>query len=199
MHWENPEAPSHINRKGIESVRRDNCLLVPEILDRVLDLLLIHRDPQGAITAAKKVVSDLLQHKVPIEKLTISKAYTKPAAEYAAIQAHVVLAEKMAKRDPATAPQMGDRIPYVMIGAAGRKPKAWERVEDPKWAVAHGISCDPVYYIENQLKKPLLRIMQPVLGDRAEAEIFHGPHTRKIVKKLPTSGGLLDFFSRELK
>lgn len=29
--------------------------------------------------------------------------------------AHVELAKKMRKRDPATAPNMGDRVPYVII------------------------------------------------------------------------------------
>lgn len=31
--------------------------------------------------------------------------------------AHVELAKKMRKRDPATAPNMGDRVPYVIIKA----------------------------------------------------------------------------------
>ena len=217
MHWECADAPSHINRKGLESVRRDNCLLVTKTQDEVLRLLLEERDRQGAIDVAKKVVSDLLQHKVPIEDLVISKAYSKPAAEYAAIQAHIVLAERMRRRDPATAPQvrirscigfrflstnllflqMGDRIPYVMVGVAGRKPKAFERVESVAYVIAHGIPIDPLYYINNQLKKPLLRVMEPVIGDTAESEIFHGDHTRKVVKKMPHSGGLLDYFSRK--
>ena len=106
LHWESADKPKYINRKGLESVRRDNCPLVPKIQNEVLRLLLEERDPQGAIDAAKKVVSDLLQHRVPIEDLVISKAYTKPASEYAAVQAHIVLAEKMQRRDPATAPQV---------------------------------------------------------------------------------------------
>jgi len=92
---------------------------------------------------------------------------------------------------------MGDRIPYVMVGVAGRNPKAFERVESVAYVVAHGIPIDPLYYINNQLKKPLLRVMEPVIGDTAESEIFHGDHTRKVVKKMPRSGGLLDYFSRK--
>ena len=34
---------------------------------------------------------------------------------YKAKQAHVELAMRMRKRDPGTAPNMGDRIPYVFI------------------------------------------------------------------------------------
>jgi len=41
--------------------------------------------------------------------------------------AHVELAEKMRKRDPATAPTIGDRVPYVIIKAA-KGAKAYEKV-----------------------------------------------------------------------
>jgi hypothetical protein len=35
--------------------------------------------------------------------------------EYVGKQAHVVLAEKMHQRDPATAPVVGDRVPFVIM------------------------------------------------------------------------------------
>ena len=38
---------------------------------------------------------------------------------YANKQAHVELGERMKLRDPATAPVVGDRIPYVIIKARG--------------------------------------------------------------------------------
>ena len=40
---------------------------------------------------------------------------TQDADKYAVKAAHVELAEKMRKRDPATAPTVGDRIAYVII------------------------------------------------------------------------------------
>lgn len=40
---------------------------------------------------------------------------TKAFDEYDAKGAHVELAKKMLKRDPATAPTVGDRVPYVII------------------------------------------------------------------------------------
>jgi hypothetical protein len=50
---------------------------------------------------------------------------TKDGDEYETKIAHVELAKKMRKRDPATAPAVGDRVPYVIIkvgrrSAAGR-------------------------------------------------------------------------------
>ncbi len=41
----------------------------------------------------------------------ITKELTKTDKEYAGKQAHVELANKMRKRDPGSAPQLGDRVP----------------------------------------------------------------------------------------
>lgn len=35
-----------------------------------------------------------------------------------------------------------------------------------------------MYYLENQLSKPLLRIFQPILGENAESILLRGEHTR---------------------
>lgn len=58
----------------------------------------------------------------------ITKELTKTEKEYAGKQAHVELANKMKKRDPGTAPKLGDRVPYVIIAAAKGTP-AFQKVE----------------------------------------------------------------------
>lgn len=40
---------------------------------------------------------------------------TQSAEDYENKAAHVELAKKMQKRDPATAPNVGDRVPYVIV------------------------------------------------------------------------------------
>lgn len=50
--------------------------------------------------------------------------------KYAAKQAHVELAERMRKRDPGSAPRLGDRVPYVIINK-GKNVPAYEKAEDP--------------------------------------------------------------------
>lgn len=71
--------------------------------------------PIGSYT--KQTISDLLQNKIDMSQLVISKSLSKSGEEYAGKQAHVELAEKMRKRDASTAPSMGDRVPYVIIKA----------------------------------------------------------------------------------
>jgi DNA polymerase delta subunit 1 len=100
--------------------------------------------------------------------LVITKELTKTQKEYTAKQAHVVLADKMKKRDPGTAPKLGDRVPYVII-QAGKKTPAYDKAEDPIYVLENNIPIDYQYYLENQLSKPLTRIFEPILGEKAES------------------------------
>ncbi|ENN82888.1 hypothetical protein YQE_00750, partial [Dendroctonus ponderosae] len=161
--------------KGIETVRRDNCTLVVDVINTCLQKLLIDRDPDGAVNYAKLVISDLLQNNLDISQLVIIKELTKE--DYAAKQAHVELAKKMKKRDPGNAPKLGDRIPYV-ITAATKSAKAFEKAEDPIYVLENNVPIDAKYYLENQLSKPLVMIFQPILGDNAESILLRGEHTR---------------------
>uniref|UniRef100_A0A4W6BJJ0 DNA polymerase n=1 Tax=Lates calcarifer TaxID=8187 RepID=A0A4W6BJJ0_LATCA len=79
--------------KGIETVRRDNCPLVANLINTCLQRILIDRDPQGAVAHAKEVISDLLCNRIDISQLVITKELTRTAQEYAGKQAHVELAE----------------------------------------------------------------------------------------------------------
>jgi DNA polymerase delta subunit 1 len=69
----------------------------------------------------KQTIADLLQNKIDMSQLVITKALAK--ADYAAKQPHVELAERMRKRDAGSAPSLGDRVAYVIIkGAKGMSP-----------------------------------------------------------------------------
>lgn len=142
---------------------------------------------------AKQVISDLLCNKIDISQLVVTKELTK--TEYAAKQAHVELAAKMKKRDAGTAPKLGDRVPYIFTSATKGTP-AYMKAEDPIYVLENNIPIDTTYYLENQLSKPLLRIFEPILGDRAESLLLKGEHTR--TKTVVTSRvGALAAFTRK--
>lgn len=48
LYWTNPEKYDKMDTKGIETVRRDNCLLVQTVIEKVLRMILIDQDVQGA-------------------------------------------------------------------------------------------------------------------------------------------------------
>ena len=81
------------------------------------------------VSYVKQTIADLLQNKIDMSQLVITKALAK--ADYAAKQPHVELAERMRKRDAGSAPSLGDRVAYVIIkGAKGIFPQlagAYER------------------------------------------------------------------------
>ena len=67
--WTRPEKYDKMDTKGLETVRRDNCLLVRRVVDTCLRKILIERDVQGAIAYCKGVISELLQNKMDISLL----------------------------------------------------------------------------------------------------------------------------------
>ena len=148
--WTKPDRYDKIDAKGIETVRRDNCGIVKDTVQSALNMLLIDKDAAGALDYCKGAISDLLQNRMDLSLLVITKGLgkktnqppptddSKPAAStantYHGKQAHVELAERMRKRDEATAPTVGDRVAYVMIkGAKGSK--GYEKSEDPLYVL----------------------------------------------------------------
>lgn len=70
------------------------------------------------------------------------------------------------------------------------------KAEDPIYVLENCIPIDSKYYLENQLAKPLLRIFEPILGDKAESILLRGEHTR--TKSVVTSKvGALAMFTQK--
>ncbi|KAF2643760.1 hypothetical protein P280DRAFT_444871 [Massarina eburnea CBS 473.64] len=197
LFWTNVDKYDKMDTKGIETVRRDNCRLVQNVIETSLKMLLINKDPEGAQNFVKDTISDLLQNKVDLSNLVITKALTKQEDKegkggYTARQAHVELAERMKKRDAGSAPGLGDRVAYVMVKGSA-KSKNYENSEDPIFVLENNIPIDTKYYLDNQLAKPLGRIFEPVIGEKKAASLLTGEHTRSISVAAPTAGGLMKF------
>jgi len=153
--WTNPHHYDKIDCKGIETVRRDNCPLVKEVVNNVLKKFLIERSYEGAIDYCKSVISDLLQNRIDLSMLVISKGLgkkmkseTKVEGQYQVKAAHVELAERMRKRDAASAPSQGDRVAYVMIRAA-KGARGFEKSEDPLFVLENNLPLDYNHYLEH--------------------------------------------------
>lgn len=193
--WTQVDKYDKMDTKGLETVRRDNCALVREVIQTSLDKIIIGKDVPGAIEYVKSQIADLLQNKMDISRLVITKSLNKGAEyalglggkkdDYKTKQAHVELAARMKKRDPGSAPQMGDRVPYVIItGAKGAAN--FEKAEDPIYVLENNLPIDCKWYLSNQLSKPLTRIFEPII-DNVEKSLLQGDHTRKIFIPTPTA------------
>ena len=103
----------------------------------------------------------------PLEELIVTKTlrgfYKNPLQI-----AHKVLADRMKKRDPGSAPQSNDRVPYIYIQVKESKKKKvlqGDKIEDPKYLIENKLTPDYGHYITNQIMKPCLQLYSMVLED----------------------------------
>eukprot|EP00922_Rhytidocystis_sp_ex-Travisia-forbesii_P037852 GHVS01056366.1.p1 GENE.GHVS01056366.1~~GHVS01056366.1.p1 ORF type:complete len:1060 (+),score=107.39 GHVS01056366.1:163-3342(+) len=165
--------------KGIETVRRDFCPLVQRLVDSVLDKMLIDFDVVGAQQLTKDTIADLLQNKVDMSLLVVTKSIGK--VDYEMHLPHVELAKKLRQRDPGTAPGVGDRVSYIVIKGHKGQPQ-YDRAEDPLYALDNNLTIDTNHYLEN-IKNPIMRVFEGVMPN--PDTLFSGDHTR--VKTLMSS------------
>ncbi|KAI9293706.1 hypothetical protein K502DRAFT_325185 [Neoconidiobolus thromboides FSU 785] len=194
VYWSNPNHYDKLDAKGIETVRRDSCQLVSTLIGNCLNKAMIDRDVQGAVNYAKQAISDLLKNKIDMSLLVITKTLSK--TDYVNAQPHEELAKKMRIRDSGSAPTLGDRVAYVIVeGEKGSNIS--DRSEDPLYVLEQGLTIDSNFYMENQIKKPLLRIFEPILGEQKANEIFLGEHTRDVVKRSKIDGLFGKFITKK--
>ena len=67
-------SPKHAWRQGIEIVRRDNCLLVRNVVTTCLEMILIKRDEEGAKAFVRRTIADLLMNRLDLSLLVVTKA-----------------------------------------------------------------------------------------------------------------------------
>jgi DNA polymerase delta subunit 1 len=147
-----------IDIKGLQVVRRDSCPFVRETLKRLLELILESSDPRPAIELAREAAKTLIQGKVPIEKLLMSKQL---ASAYKVPMPHVAVRDKIRLRAPGSEPQQGDRVPFVIVKGEGRM---YEKAEDPVWVREKNVPLDFQYYFTNQFKKPVQDLLEPLVS-----------------------------------
>lgn len=190
----NPETPDMVYYKGIEVARRDSCLFAIQCFIECCEKIFLERNVDEAVRAAKNAIERLYLGNVDMDMLILTSSLSQAPEEYKTPQAHTVLAQRMAKRDPASAPVVGDRMGYVMVGG-GKSIR--DMAEDPEYARKHDLQPNVDYYLDNQLRKPLERLFKPIIGVTKTAELFRGEHTRRRVTRMPVgdapAGSLLSF------
>jgi DNA polymerase delta subunit 1 len=149
----------HRKSMGIVMKRRDNAPVVKYVYGGAIEFILVKRDIVGAFHFVQQAARDLLAGKFPMKRLTITKSLR---AEYKGTPpAHKVLADRIGKRDPGNKPASNDRIPFVYVAPPrGKKPPSsqGERVETPSYIREMGLTPDYVFYITNQIAKPVSQV-----------------------------------------
>jgi DNA polymerase elongation subunit (family B) len=161
LYEDKPEKPKR-KSMGIVLKRRDNAPIVKDIYGGVIDILMKEQNVETAIQFLKSSLQNLVDEKVPMDKLIISKSLRSGYKNPAQI-AHKVLADRMGKRDQGNKPSVGDRIPFVYIQNPDKKALQGERIEHPDYILANKIKPNYAFYITNQIMKPLQQVFALVL------------------------------------
>jgi DNA polymerase elongation subunit (family B) len=170
----------YLDIKGLQVVRRDNTLFVREVCKEILDVIMESKNPDGAVELAKRRATELLEGKVPIEKLTLSQ---KLADSYKSTNlAHVNVRDKMREREPGSEPQSGDRVQFVLVDTGDPKARQFEKAEDPAWVRQNNLPLDYQYYFTNKFMNPVCDLLEPLVD---KVEVFRdiiAPKKKRAVK-----------------
>ena len=139
---------------GFEAVRGDWADIAKEVQEGVVEILLKKGSVEEAVEYVRRVVSDLTQGKIPLEKLVIWKTLTKPIEEYEAEAPHVLVAKKLMRLGYKV--EVGDKVGYIIVKGSG---KISERAE-PYILVRDPRIVDVEYYIDRQIIPSALRILE---------------------------------------
>jgi len=142
---------------GIALKRRDNAPIVKTIFGGAMKMLLNARDVAGAYQFVKDKCLELIEGKVSLGQLTITKSLRADYADPSRI-AHKALADRITTRDPGNAPAAGDRVAYIYISPKGGQEASklqGDRIETPLFIRENGLQPDYKHYIEHQLQNPI--------------------------------------------
>jgi hypothetical protein len=122
-----------------------------------LDVLLQEKDVRKAQAFVNDMLLKVLENRVPLEKFIVSKSLRDDYKNPDQI-AHRVLADRMAARDPGTAPKVGDRLQYIYVAENRGKSKQGDRIEEVGYVRKNGLTPDTQFYITNQIQNPVAQL-----------------------------------------
>lgn len=175
-----PEKPDYIDVKGLELVRRDNPDFVKDISREVLDIIMKEQNVQKAIDHVRNFAKKLLNNKIDMSKMTISKSLRDDYVNMN--QPHILVAQKIKERQPGSEPKAGDRVPYVFIKTDNPKDKLSDKAEDPKHVIENALEIDTLHYLDHCLVNPMCTLFE-VFMENPKKELFEDIRLKHIHKK----------------
>jgi len=181
---------SYRKSMGIVLKRRDNAPIVKDIYGGIIDILMKDKNINKAIEFLTNNLQKLVDEKIPIEKLIITKSLRSGYKNPNQI-AHKVLADRMGKRDPGNKPGPGDRIPFAYINNSNPKALQGDKIEHPQFILENKLKLNYAFYITNQIMKPVQQLFALVLEQMSDFE-KHRKLYRANIQKLYNNEDNLD-------
>lgn len=130
--------------KGFETVRRNWSDIAKETQEKVLEIILKKQDKEKALKYVKKVINNLRNNKVKLDKVTIHTQLQKDLKDYASRGPHVAVAQQLKNKGVDVGP--GALIKYIVTKGSGtisNRSKIPEDISQDDY--------DSDYYINNQV------------------------------------------------
>jgi hypothetical protein len=163
MLYEEDPNKGKLKYMGLSLKRRDSCDYLKDIYGNILNILMKgnqnenENNIKNAIEFLDRSLNDLVEGKVSIDKLMITKALRSDYKNPNQI-GHKVLADRIGKRDPGNKPKSGERIKFVFVETDSPKALMGDKIETPEFILENKLNIDYTHYITNQLMKPLQQL-----------------------------------------
>jgi DNA polymerase, archaea type len=162
-----------IKIRGFETVRRDWCKLAREIQSNILQLILTDGNQKQALIYIKKIIKQIKNREIPLEKLVIKTQLKKPIEEYKSIAPHVTIAKKMKEQNLPV--NIGMLIEYYI---AELKDKKRALVRERAKMLDEPGKYDIDYYLNNQILPAVENIFEIFNVDTRE--LVEGKQQKKL-------------------
>jgi len=149
---------------GVVTKRRDNAPIVKYVYDGIIKRIMNDRDIQAAIQFLLDCFKKILKGNFSIQYFIVTKQLK---AQYAFPDrvVHKVLADRIGERDPGNKPQSNDRIPYAYVKTKTIPKLQGDRVEHPDYIKDKKLDIDYLFYITNQIQKPVCQVFALALEE----------------------------------
>ncbi len=133
--------------RGLEVRRGDWCEVAREVQTEVIRLILVEKNPKKAMEYVKRIIQDVKEGEIPLDKLIIHKTITRKISGYETKQAHVIAAERALASPSHIVYEIGSKIPYVVIKGTGKTSDRAFPVDIIERSEGHEIYADGIKYL----------------------------------------------------
>ncbi|XP_028164527.1 DNA polymerase alpha catalytic subunit [Ostrinia furnacalis] len=155
--------------KGLDIVRRDWSQLAAEAGKFILSQILSEQSADERLESIQshlnKLKDDLVNNKIPLSLLTITKQLTKHPNEYADkhSQPHVLVALRLNSKNSRRF-KKGDIVPYIICEDGTEKSATQRAYHIEELKIMDNLKIDYKYYLAHQLHPVISRICEPIEG-----------------------------------
>jgi DNA polymerase elongation subunit (family B) len=157
MLYETDPNKGKLKYMGLSLKRRDSCDYLKDTYGGILNILMKEHNISKSIDFLNSSLQNLIDGKVAMDKLMITKALRSDYKNPQQI-AHRVLADRIGQRDPGNKPKPGDRMRFVHVVCENKHALQGEKIETPEFINDNALAIDYTFYITNQLMKPLQQL-----------------------------------------